>query len=131
MLKKGLIASVAVLALLVLMFRPALLKTDTQTRLLALFRWQSGEIKFVNSVTQRPVVIRFNIGSRFHNFSILTDEATEEYYSHGLYDLKRAVSKDSTMTLKFCSMKGISVTVGFYRIHVQDGCLEVSILWKI
>jgi hypothetical protein len=107
------------------------IRTDSETRLAALFRWQSGQIRFVNSVTERPVTIHFRIGSRFQAFSVDTDETTEAYYTHGLYDMQRELAEVSTDRLRFCSVKGISLTIGFYTLSVQDGCLEVALLWTL
>jgi hypothetical protein len=119
------------LTLLVLVVKPAVIRTDNETRLLVLFRWQTGQIRFVNSVTGQPVVIGFAIHNRFQNFSVTTDETTEAYYSHGVYDMNRAVSIESTNRLNFCSMKGIILKMGFYTFTVQDGCLEVDLLWTL
>ena len=113
------------------LFKPAVIRTDHETRLAAFFRWQSGEIRFINSITERPVAIGFNIGRRFHAFTFTTDETTQAYYTSGLYDLSQAVANESTDRLQFCSVKGLSVTIGFQTIVVQDGCLEVALLWTM
>jgi hypothetical protein len=110
--------------------KPAVLKTEDHSRLLVLLRWQSGQIRFVNSVTNRPVAIHFRIGGLFHDFVVSTDETTEDYYTNGLYNLNELVAKDSTDTLRFCSVKGIRLKLGFYDFDVKDGCLEVRLLWK-
>ena len=102
-----------------------------QTQLLALFRWQSGNIRFVNSVTEKPITIYFRIGRVFKDFSVSTDETTEAYYTNGLYSMNEAVSKESTNILRFCTIKGISLTLGFYDFFLKDGCLEVKLLWTI
>ncbi len=115
---------------LVVGLKPAVVKTDDHSRLLVLLRWQSGQIRFVNSVTRRPVVIHFRIGGLFHNFSVSTDETTEEYYTNGSYSLNEVVAQDCTDTLRFCSVKGMRLTLGFYDLEVKDGCLEVRLLWK-
>ncbi len=115
---------------LVVGLKPAVVTTEDHSRLLVLLRWQSGQVRFVNSVTGRPVVIHFRIGSLFQDFTISTDETTEGYYTNGLYSLNEVVAKDSTDTLRFCSVKGIRLTLGFYDFDVQDGCLEVRLLWK-
>jgi hypothetical protein len=120
-----------VVACFLALFKPAVIRTDHETRLAVLFRWQSGQIRFVNSVTERPVTIRFRIGSRFQAFSVSTDETTEAYYTHGVYDMSAMVAHEFTERLRFCSMKGISLTLGFYTIPVQDGCLEVALLWTL
>jgi hypothetical protein len=110
--------------------KPAVLKTEDDSRLLVLLRRQSGQIRFVNSVTNRPVAIHFRIGGLFHDFTVSTDETTEGYYTNGLYDLTEVVAKDSTDTLRLCSVNGIRLTLGFYNFDVKDGCLEVRLLWK-
>ena len=114
-----------------LILKPAVVKLDSGSRLLVLLRWQSGEIQFVNSVTEKPVSIHFQIGGLFRQFTVSTDETTEAYYTNGLYSMNEAVSRESTHTLKFCSMKGISLTLGFYSFSLKDGCLEVKLLWTI
>ena len=124
-------ASAAIGAALMLLVKPALLRTDDGARLLVFLRWQSGEITFVNSVTDRPVTIRFRVGGCFKGFSVITDEVTEAYYTHGLYDINRAAGGDSIQTLGFCSMKGISIAIGCYSMFVKEGCMEVSLLWTI
>ena len=119
------------LAILLLLVKPAVIRTENETRLAVFFRWQTGTISFINSVTGQPVFIRFTIRGQFQNFSVSADETTEAYYSHGVYDLNRAVSGESTNRLKFCSMKGIILTMGFYTFTVKDGCLEVDLLWTL
>jgi hypothetical protein len=119
-----------VLICLVAVLKPAVVKTEDHSRLLVLLRWQSGHIRFVNSVTNSPVIIHFRIGGLFHDFTVSTDEATKEYYTNGLYSLNEVVAKDSTDVLQFCSVKGIRLTLGFYDLDVKDGCLEVRLLWK-
>jgi hypothetical protein len=116
---------------LLLLAKPAVIRTENETRLAVLFRWQTGSISFVNSVTGQPVLIRFAIRGKFQNFSVSADEMTEAYYSHGVYDLNQGVSGESTSRLKFCSIKGIILTIGFYTFTVQDGCLEVDLLWTL
>jgi hypothetical protein len=122
------IGSLLVICLLSIL-KPALIKTDNHTGLLVLFRGQSGTIRFVNSVTERPVTIHFRIGGRFQDFSVATDETTEAYYTNGLFSLNEAVSKESTEALQFCSIKGISLSLGFYDFYLKGGCLEVKLLW--
>ncbi len=129
MTKRYLVIFVVVLVCLLLILKPAVVKLESGTRLLVLLRWQSGKIQFVNSVTEKPVTIHFKIGGLFEKFTVLTDETTEAYYTNGLYSMNEAVSRESTNTLKFCSIKGISLTLGFYSFSLKDGCLEVELLW--
>jgi hypothetical protein len=126
-----LVLSAAAALTLLLAVKPAVMKTDDGARLLILLRWQSGKITFVNSVTERPVAISFRIGSRFKEFYVITDDATDAYYTHGLYEINEAIKGDSMQSLRFCSMKGIAVVIGFYSVVVKDGCMEVSLLWTI
>jgi hypothetical protein len=129
MSKPALIIGGLLLICLLSVLKPALIKTDSHAGLLVLFRGQSGTIRFVNSVTERPVTIHFRIRGRFQDFSVATDETTEAYYTNGLFSLNEAVSKESPQALQFCSIKGISLSLGFYDFYLNDGCLEVKLLW--
>jgi hypothetical protein len=131
MTKRYFLISATVLAGLLLILKPAVVTLESGTRLLVLLRWQTGKIQFVNSVTEKPVSIHFRIGGLFRQFTVLTDVTTETYYTNGLYPMNDAVSRESTNTLNFCSMKGISLTLGFYRFSLKDGCLEVKLIWTI
>lgn len=131
MTKRCLVISGMILVCLLLVLKPAVVKLESGSRLLVLLRWQSGQIQFVNSVTEKPVTIHFQIRGLFQKFTVLTDETTEAYYTNGLYSMNEAVLRESTNTLKFCSIKGISLTLGFYSFSLKDGCLEVELLWTI
>ena len=131
MTKRNLLIIATVLIGLLLIVKPAVVKLENGSRLLVLLRWQSGKIQFVNSVSEKPVSIQFQIKGLFQQFTVLTDETTESYYTNGLYSMNEAVSRESTNTLKFCSMKGISLILGFYSFSLKDGCLEVKLLWTI
>jgi hypothetical protein len=111
--------------------KPAILRTDNHARLLVLLRWQSGTVRFVNSVTERPVTFHFRVGGTFRDFSVATDADTEAYYTGGMYSMTEAVSVESLPYLRFCSIKGIAVSIGFYDFQLNDGCLEVKLLWTI
>ena len=118
-------------AALLLLVKPAVVRTDRDSRLLVLLRWQSGEIRFTNSVTGGPVAIHFRITGQFQDFAVTTNEATEAYYTSGLYSMNEALSTNATQTLRFCSIKGIHLTLGFYHFDVKNGCLEVKLLWTM
>ena len=60
----------ALLAGLAVVVKPAILRTDNHARLLVLLRWQSGTVRFVNSVTERPVVFHFRVAGTFRDFSV-------------------------------------------------------------
>jgi len=119
------------LVCLILIVKPAVVQTEDHSRLLVLLRWQSGEIRFVNSVTGRPVSIHFRVGGLFQDFAVTTDETTEAYYTNGLYSMNDVDSKESVDILRFCSMKGIRLILGFYDLDVKGGCLEVRLLWTV
>jgi hypothetical protein len=129
MSKPALVIGGLLVVCLLSILKPALIKTDNHAGLLVLFRGQSGTIRFVNSVTEKPVAIHFRIGARFQDFSVVTDETTEAYYTNGLFSLNEAVSKESKDALQFCSMKGIFLSLGFYDFHLKGDCLEVKLLW--
>jgi hypothetical protein len=128
--KRFLILCGLVLLCLAVILKPALVRTDGHLRLLVLLRWQSGAISFVNSVTGQPVRIGFTIGRLFQDFSMTTDETTEAYYTQGVYAMNTVVSKEATDVLRFCSQKGIELTLGFYEFLLKDECMEVELLWK-
>ncbi len=107
--------------------RAAVVTTDHGARRLWVLRGQAGAIRFVNSVTGRPVEIDFRIGARFDRFAMRTDAATEEYYTAGLYPVNDVVSRDATAVLRFCSVAGIQLVLGFHHLDVKDGCLEVKL----
>jgi hypothetical protein len=111
--------------------KPALLRTDSGDKLLLLWRGQTGSVHFVNSVTEQPVAIHFRIGRLFQNFSVATDDTTEAYYTHGVYPMGSALATESTRLLRFCSGTGMALTLGFYDIHLQGGCLEAMLLWTL
>ncbi len=121
----------AIVVCLAAVCKPAVIRTDRDTRLAVFLRWQSGDIQFVNSVTGRPVSIGFRIGRRFQAFSVLTDETTEAYYTNGTYDMSTRAAQESTGQLRFCSVKGIALRLGFYTYSIKDGCLEVTLLWTL
>jgi hypothetical protein len=113
------------------MLRPAVITTDNHTGLLLLLRWQSGHIRFVNSVTQKPVTIHFRIKDKFRDFSFFTDETTENYYTSGFCDLNATVSREARDRLSFCSVKGMSLRLGWHEFYLKDGgCLTVKLLWS-
>jgi hypothetical protein len=131
MTRRTLLVGGALLVGLMVMAKPAILRTDHHARLLVLMRWQSGTVRFVNSVTERPVAIHFRVGGTFQDFSVVTDAGTEAYYTGGTYSMNEALSKESQPLLRCCSIKGIAVTIGYYDFQLNDGCLEVELLWTI
>jgi hypothetical protein len=122
-------ASVAAAVVAAAVVRPAVVVTEAGARPIVLLRGQSGRIRFVNSVTGRPVEIGFRVGTRFHDFAMRTDAATEEYYTSGLYALNEVASREATNALRFCSVTGVHLSVGFHELDARGGCLEVTLPW--
>lgn len=109
--------------------KPARMITGDRSSIVLLRRFQEGSIHFVNSVTLKPVTIRFRVRSVFSDFSMEADEETQNYYTFGTYAIDPVLSRQKTSTLKLCSIQGITLSVGDDRWEIQDGCLEVTLLW--
>lgn len=109
--------------------KPARIMMDERSSLVFFRRFQEGSICFVNSVTLKPVTIRFQVGSVFRDFSMETDEETRNYYTSGTYAIDPVLSRQKTSVMKLCSIQGIALSVGDDRWEIQDGCLEVTLLW--
>uniref|UniRef100_A0A832EJ23 Uncharacterized protein n=1 Tax=Desulfacinum infernum TaxID=35837 RepID=A0A832EJ23_9BACT len=118
-----------ILAAVGLFLKPARVVVGDRSTVVVLRRFQEGSIHFVNSVTHKPVTIRFRVRSVFSDFSMETDEETENYYTSGTYAIDPVLSRQTSSTLKLCSMQGIVLSVGDDRWEIQDGCLEVTLLW--
>jgi hypothetical protein len=67
----------------------------------------------------------------FQEFSVTTDPLTESYYTSGTYSINAMAAAEKTAVLRLCSIRGISLKLGFYDIELKDGCLEVRLLWTI
>jgi len=133
MTRRTAVAVAGLLIAFLAVVRPAVMLSDdgSPAGLLVLLRGQSGTVRFVNSVTEKPVLFRFRVGGTFRDFTVETDPETEAYYTGGVGSMSAALAAESQHVLRFCSFKGISITVGFYHLDVSDGCLEVKLLWTI
>ena len=109
--------------------RPVRIAGDHGSGLLCLWAWQKGRIEFINSVTNRPVVIRFKMPWRFSGFSVKTDSGTEEYYTAGKYSWNERLSMEQTRMITYCSEVGITLTLGGRVFHEKGGCLRATLLW--
>ncbi|MEJ5349883.1 MAG: hypothetical protein WHS46_14475 [Desulfosoma sp.] len=109
--------------------KPVRLVHEGRSRVVLLYRFQKGAWHFVNSVTLKPVTIHFQVLSQFDHFSMETDEETENYYTSGTYEIDALLSRQKTSSLKLCSVQGIVLSFGDDRWEIQDGCLEVTLLW--
>ena len=75
--------------------------------------------------------IRFRIGCVFQHFSVSAAPMTESYYTSGTYPMNALAAAEKTAVLRLCSMRGISLKLGFYDMEINDECLEVRLLWTI
>lgn len=112
-----------------LFIKPVRITREGRTQVVFLHRFQRGSFRFVNSVTLKPVTVHFQVLSQFDRFSMETDEETENYYTFGTYDMDTSLSRQTTSSLKLCSVQGIELLVGDDRWEIQNGCLEVTLLW--
>ncbi|MEJ5359542.1 MAG: hypothetical protein WHT06_12820 [Desulfobacterales bacterium] len=127
-----LLAAAAVLAVgFTAAARPALVVGEDSSRRILLWHGQSGEIRFLHSVTDRPVTIRFRLGRRFEAFSVATDPLTESTYTAGVYLWNDRVGEEQTELLRLCSLRGIDLRLGSHELHIAGGCLEVRLLWTL
>lgn len=96
---------------------------------LIVWAWQAGGIEFINSITGRPVSIRFALPWRFGSFRASADPGTEEYYTSGEYAWNRRLAGESAASLQCCSEVGITVSLGGRSFHEQGGCVRLSLVW--
>ncbi len=60
---------------------------------------------------------------------VATDAATEAYSTNGVYAVNEVLPREATSALRFCSVNGIHLSVGFHELDARNGCLEVSLPW--
>ncbi len=111
--------------------KPAVVIQDGAKSLAFFWRFQEGNLHFINSVTDRPVNIHFRITSSFSDFRMVTDELTEQYYTAGGYNVNERLKPEATSILRSCSMRGMKLTIGNHQWLVEGGCLEVRLLWTL
>lgn len=111
------------------LLKPAQIVGQNGSSRVLFWRYEKGTIRFVNSVTLKPVTIHFRVRGQFSDFSMETDEETENYYTSGTYAIDPVLSRQKTSSLKLCSIHGIALSVGDDRWEIQDGCVEVTLLW--
>jgi len=112
-----------------LLLRPVAVHSDDTNRIVWMWAWQHGSASFTNSVTDVPVQIKFGLLYGFDQFSMDTDEKTQQYYTHGVYDIGQRLSGQHTRVLQYCSIVGINVQLGSRQFQVTDGCLKIEALW--
>lgn len=86
-------------------------------------------VSFTNSVTKRPVEIRFKPLFYFQGFEMLSDPDTISYYTFGTYELNRRLSGEKRVSLSFCSEEGIELRVLWKKKLIKGGCAKLEILW--
>jgi len=96
-----------------------------------LWRYQHGSLRFINSVTGKPVLIRFRIQKAFSDFQMETDPLTEQYYTGGTYPINGSLHRESTNVLHCCSVNGMVLSIGDRTWQIEDGCLEVRLIWML
>lgn len=88
------------------------------------------KILFNNSVTGSPVELSFKLCDVIRGEYIKTDEATIEYYSSGVLDVKSEFRSYESRSLKFCSMLGFKIVVEnlLFRLEreYRGVCIELE-----
>jgi hypothetical protein len=110
--------------------RPVIVTSDKGKEFYLFWSWDRGKIEFINSVTGGKVDIYFSLSKDFSNFSMSTNEATENYYTDGTYDINERLKKERRTSLSFASMKGIKLTLGDRAFEIKHGSLKVELLWS-
>ncbi len=124
----GILLILALLSVAALI-RPVRVTTEDRSLVIWCWAWQKGRIDFINSITSRPVMIRFGMPWRFGQFSAETDAGTEDYYTAGLYRWNDAMATQRTAGITYCSEVGVSLTFGNKEIRVRGGCIHAELLW--
>jgi hypothetical protein len=111
--------------------RPVRISRDHGSGIVWLWAWQKGQVVFINSVTGRPVNIRFKMLWHFDGFSARTDSGTEEYYTAGGYSWNERLAGEQTREITYCSEVGISLILGGKVYQEQGDCIRISLLWPL
>ncbi len=114
---------------LVFCARPVRVASGEKSEVIWLWAWQRCELHFVNSVTGRPVSMRFGLPWHFSGFSAHTDPDTESYYTGGEYSWNEKLAGESTRELDYCSEVGISLRLGQFKYQIRHGCVRAAMLW--
>ncbi len=97
--------------------------------LLLVHPFKECRIRFINSVTKRPVVISFRPIYYFGNFKMLTDKDTEDYYTSGSYPISFEFLKKEKRSFTSCSGLGLGLEIGESTFMVVSDCIHIKILW--
>jgi hypothetical protein len=126
-----LIVLLAVLILIPGLGRPVRVTAGSRSETLWLWAWQKGRVNFINSVTGRPVEIRFYLPWYFSGFTVRTDPGTEEYYTGGEYRWQSRLDEEYGKRLVYCSEVGLVLTLGGHTFRAGGGCVQASLLWPL
>ena len=127
---KGAVTALFFIVLLSLLLRPVQITTDNGSRIYILTVFNKGKAEFINSVTGAKVEIFFSLKNHFQDFYMKTDEKTENYYTSGLYNINNLLKNEKKDVLNYCSIKGITLTLGTHKFNIKNDCLEVKLLWS-
>ena len=109
--------------------RPVKIVTDNYKKIIFCWMWDKGEIDFTNSVTGGKVRIVFNLKKGFDDYKMITDEKTENYYTSGTYDINSLLKNEKEKKMFFCSIVGMEIKIGSYRIKLKNDCAKLEVLW--
>ena len=133
-IKKRTIVLFLISILLVVFFikfsRPIMITSDRGKEFFLFWSWNKGKIEFVNSVTGAKVEIYFSLTHDFDNFSMKTNEETENYYTGGTYDINERLKNERRSALSFSSVKGMKLTLADKVFHIKNDSLKVELLWS-
>lgn len=133
-IKKGTLVlfliSILVVVCSIAFSRPVVITTDHGKAYYLFWSWDRGKVEFINSVTGAKVDISFSLWKDFNDFHMKTNEATENYYTNGSYDINERLKKERRTSLSFGSMKGMKLTLGDKVFNIRNESLKVELLWS-
>ncbi len=85
-------------------------------------------ISFNNSVTGSPVILVFEVyKDGFQGVSIVTDDATIEYYTAGVIDINSSIKAFKSKVLGYCSSQKVRVLIGEREFLFKDICVTFKV----
>lgn len=104
-------------------------EAEGEKTLLVLLPFQEVRVEFLNSVTERPVLLEFRPLFRFQGFKAYTDPETEAYYTGGTYPWNQALARERHRALRYCSESGLALKAGNRWFRVEGGCVGLRLLY--
>jgi hypothetical protein len=114
----------------VIFSRPVMITSDQGKAFFLFWSWDRGKVEFINSVTGGKVDISFSLSKDFNDFYMKTNEATENYYTDGTYNINERLKKERRTSLSFSSMKGMKLILGDKVFDIKNDSLKVELLWS-